>query len=54
MVTKILDDDNVDANLNTVAGSTARDVALACGMLEVAQCLEEHTKAELRRCEAER
>ena len=44
MVTKILDDDNVDANLKSIAGSSALDIALACGMLEVARYLEEHTK----------
>ncbi|KAI2512884.1 hypothetical protein MHU86_1430 [Fragilaria crotonensis] len=51
-VAMMLGDNNVDANLKNIAGSSALDVALACGMLDVAQCLEEHKKACLRRCEA--
>jgi hypothetical protein len=38
----MLEDDNVDANLENVAGSACLDIALTSEILKVAQCREEH------------
>ncbi len=42
IVKMMLENDNVDASLKNIAGLTARDAALACGMFEVAQFLSTH------------
>lgn len=54
IVVMMLERNNVHTAVKNKAGLTALDVARNCGMMEVAQCLEEHTRAEMRRCEAAR
>ena len=49
IVTMMLEDDNVDANLENVAGSPCLDIALTSEILKVAKCREEHKSVCLGR-----